>query len=81
LTELKDKVGVMPTSSGPGLSVVPVRVQGSAGDALSALINLGYRRQEAQAAVVRVVERLGDGVALDAIIRDSLKELASRTGA
>ena len=47
-----------------------------ADDALSALINLGYRRAEAQAAIGRVVERLGDGAALDGVIRDSLRELA-----
>ena len=43
---------------------------------LSALVNLGYRRPEAQPAVVRVIERLGDAAPLDAVIRDSLKELA-----
>jgi Holliday junction DNA helicase RuvA len=80
LTELKDKVGGMPSSGGPGITVSTVVPAGAAGDALSALINLGYRRPEAQATVARVVERLGGGAALDTIIRDSLKELASRTG-
>ena len=80
LTELKDKVGAMPSSAGPAIPVPVVRPGGVAGDALSALVNLGYRRPEAQATVARVVERLGDDAALDAIIRDSLKELASRTG-
>jgi Holliday junction DNA helicase RuvA len=79
LTELKDKVGAMPSSA--GIAVPQVRQSGSAGDALSALINLGYRRPEAQATVARVVDRLGENAALDTIIRDSLKELASRTGA
>jgi holliday junction DNA helicase RuvA len=85
LTELKDKVGAMPSSigsgAGPAILVSANRPGGRAGDALSALVNLGYRRPEAQATVVRVVERLGDDAALDAIIRDSLKELASGTGA
>jgi Holliday junction DNA helicase RuvA len=45
---------------------------------VSALVNLGYRRPEAQPVVVRVAERLGDGAALDAIIRESLRELAPR---
>ena len=78
LTELKDKVGAMPSS--PGIAIPQSRPSGTAGDALSALINLGYRRPEAQATVARVVERLGESAALDAIIRDSLKELASRAG-
>ena len=80
LTELKDKVGTMPSSAGPGVAAPVVRAAGTAGDALSALVNLGYRRPEAQATVARVVDRLGGDAALDTIIRDSLKELATRTG-
>jgi Holliday junction DNA helicase RuvA len=80
LTELKDKVGAMPSSPGAGIPLPVVRPAGTAGDALSALVNLGYRRPEVQTTVARVVERLGDNAALDAIIRDSLKELAGRTG-
>jgi Holliday junction DNA helicase RuvA len=74
LTELKDKAGAMPSSS--GVSYTPVPRGGVAEDALSALINLGYRRPEAQPAVARVLERLGETATLDALIRDSLKELA-----
>ena len=74
LTELRDKAGAMPTSA--GVSYTPAAAPGVADDALSALINLGYRRPEAQPAVSRVLERLGDGATLDAVIRDSLKELA-----
>jgi Holliday junction DNA helicase RuvA len=80
LTELKDKVGAMPSSPGVGIPLPVARPVGTAGDALSALVNLGYRRPEAQTTVARVVERLGDNAALDAIIRDSLKELAGRAG-
>jgi holliday junction DNA helicase RuvA len=80
LTELKDKVGAMPSSSPASVSLQPSRPGGVAGDALSALVNLGYRRPEVQATVAGVLERLGDTAALDAIIRESLKELASRTG-
>jgi len=74
LTELRDKVGAMPTSS--GMTAIPVAKPGVADDALSALVNLGYRRAEAQPSVARVLERLGDGAGLDAVIRESLKELA-----
>ena len=64
----------MPT--GPGFAPVLPPPGDAASDALSALLNLGYRRPEAQAAIARVAERLGEGAALDALIRDSLKELA-----
>ena len=74
LTELREKAGGMPT----GASFAPIQKlpAGPAEEALSALLNLGYRRPEAQPAVARVVERLGDAASLDQVIRDSLKELA-----
>ena len=75
LTELREKAGAMP--AGIGFSpVLPPPVGGVEADALSALVNLGYRRAEALNAVTRAMERLGDGAALDAVIRDGLKELA-----
>ena len=76
LTELRDKVGAMPST--PGLAVPRRGPPGVAEDAISALVNLGYRRPEAQPAVAGAVERLGDTATLDVVIRDSLKELAQR---
>jgi len=75
LTELREKAGAMP--AGIGFSpVLPPPAGGVEADALSALVNLGYRRAEVQVVLARVLERLGDGAALDAVIRDGLKELA-----
>ncbi len=79
LTELREKAGAMPAS--PGMPATPRAPAGIAEDALSALVNLGYRRQEAQPAVIRAVERLGEGAGLDVVIRDSLRELAQRSPA
>lgn len=76
LTELRDKVGAMPSSS--GVVVAAAQPMGPGEDALSALVNLGYRRQEAQPAIARVLERLGDDAALDAVIRQALRELAQK---
>lgn len=76
LSELRDKAGAMPVS--PGIALPPSRAPGVAEDALSALVNLGYRRAEAQPVLARVIERLGEGAGLDAVIRDALKELAQR---
>jgi len=75
LTELREKAGAMP--AGIGFSpVLPPAAGGIEADTLSALVNLGYRRPEAQIAVARVLERLGDGAELAVLIRESLKELA-----
>ena len=75
LTELREKAGAMP--AGAGLPAPPSVTPGVAEDALSALVNLGYRRAEAQPAVARVLDRLGPAARLDAVLRDSLKELAA----
>jgi len=69
--ELKDKVGGI-VSSGPG--VVPVA--GAAADAVSALLNLGFRPAEASAAVAKADEELGGGAGLDALVRVALKKVA-----
>ncbi|MBU6498998.1 MAG: Holliday junction branch migration protein RuvA [Rhodospirillales bacterium] len=75
LTELREKAGAMPVGIGPS-PAMPAPNGRAEADALSALVNLGYRRAEAQAALARVAERLGDEAGLDALIRDSLKDLA-----
>ncbi len=75
LTELRDRAGAMPSgaTSSPG-AVLPAG--GLAADALSALANLGYRRPEAQPVVGRAIEALGPEATLDAVIRNSLRDLA-----
>jgi Holliday junction DNA helicase RuvA len=78
-TELKDKAaafGAMPAPSRVSEAATPA-VPGSVNeDAVSALINLGYRRVEAFGAVARVTQRLGAGARLEAVITAGLQELA-----
>jgi Holliday junction DNA helicase RuvA len=74
LSELRERAGTMPV--GTGALIAPPAPEGAGADALSALLNLGYRRPEAQTALGRAVERLGGDAALDALIREGLKELA-----
>ena len=78
---MKDKAG----SVANDLSVDAVRGAtvngGKAGaapseDAVSALVNLGYRRAEAYAAVAKGARDLGDKATLDGLIRFGLKELS-----
>jgi Holliday junction DNA helicase RuvA len=73
--ELKDRLGAVAGASAPaGLpEVAPV----AGDDALAALVRLGFGRVEAAAAVGRVRGRLGEGAALDAVIRGCLAELAA----
>ncbi len=81
VTELKDKIGDMAiafrpaASSGtPGGSGAPRDNTGA--EAVSALVNLGYGRTEAFTAVSQAARKLGDGAALEDLIRDGLAELA-----
>jgi holliday junction DNA helicase RuvA len=48
----------------------------AAADAVSALINLGYGRSEAHAAVAKAAAKLGERAAVDALIRNGLQDLA-----
>jgi holliday junction DNA helicase RuvA len=74
LTELREKAGAMPV--GTGVVFAQVAAAGPEADAISALVNLGYRRPEAAQAVDRVAARLGEAASLDLLIREGLKELA-----
>jgi Holliday junction DNA helicase RuvA len=65
---------VAPTRAVAAGSLAPV--MGVAGEALSALVNLGYRRAEAEPAIVTAVAQAGPGAGLDAIIREALRRLA-----
>jgi Holliday junction DNA helicase RuvA len=78
-TELKDKAaafGVAPAPARAREADAPAAVASINEDAVSALVNLGYRRVEAFGAVARVTQRLGEGAQLDAVIRAGLQELA-----
>jgi len=68
-----------PSASGAGaMTVADAAVPGGSvnEDAVSALVNLGYRRVEAFGAVARVTQRLGGAARLDDVIKAGLQELA-----
>jgi Holliday junction DNA helicase RuvA len=76
VSELKDRV-----ASG---AVAPVAQAAAAGlpadavaDAISALVNLGYRRAEAMSAVDRAARKLGSSARIEALIPAGLKELGT----
>jgi holliday junction DNA helicase RuvA len=75
-TELKDKAAAFGVAPLAKVGEAPAMPAGSINeDAVSALVNLGYKRVEAFGAVARVSQRLGDEAKLDAVIRAGLQEL------
>jgi Holliday junction DNA helicase RuvA len=85
VNELKDKVSNLalgataaPAGAAPGRGTAPAASPGDAAmaDAVSALVNLGYGRSEAFAAVLAATRRAGDGAGLSELIRLGLKELS-----
>jgi holliday junction DNA helicase RuvA len=82
-SELKDKIaalgialiagkaGAAPIIALPGAA--PATDQ--AADAVSALVNLGYKRAEAVAATNKAVKRLGEDAGVQALIPEALREL------
>ncbi|NIQ00257.1 MAG: Holliday junction branch migration protein RuvA, partial [Nitrospinaceae bacterium] len=72
--ELRDKLS--------DLTVEFAQITGPAGkvglldDALSALINLGYRRAEAEKALKSIWEKNGKEIPLETLIKESLNELS-----
>ncbi len=76
VAELKDRFAEWPAGAPPQLVSVAAPAGDAAGDALSALVNLGYGRSEAHQAIARAIGDLGPAASVDAVIRASLKELA-----
>lgn len=77
VAEMKEKVGgiALGTAAQPA-GDVPIAADGPMNDAVSALVNLGYRRAEAYGAVTRVMQKQGANAALNELIVHGLKELA-----
>lgn len=69
--ELKDKAGGVPI--GPAGAPAPT---GASADAVSAMLNLGFKPAEAGTAVAAAEEELGAGASLDALVRLALRKAA-----
>ncbi len=74
--ELKDKIAPPP----PGTSPAPSSADPLEEDAVSALLNLGYRRDEAREAVRQTASAVNQGAGrpLGDLIRESLRRLSGR---
>jgi Holliday junction DNA helicase RuvA len=76
VTELKDRVGQMAVVR--HVDFTPAAADsGPLPDAVSALVNLGYRRSEAFGAVSAAARRLGGEATVEALVRAGLKELSA----
>jgi Holliday junction DNA helicase RuvA len=74
VNELKDRAGGIILGSGGGAAPP---IAGSHGaDAVSALLNLGFRPAEASGAVAQAEAELGADASLDSLVRSALKKVA-----
>jgi Holliday junction DNA helicase RuvA len=80
--ELKEKAGAMflgtlRVAKQGAAQAAPAEAMGkAASEAVSALVNLGYRQSEAFGAVAQAAQALGQRATLDALIKAGLKELS-----
>ncbi|KTF70788.1 Holliday junction branch migration protein RuvA [Sphingomonas sp. HT-1] len=73
VNELKDKAGGL-ALGGTGATAAPSG--GAAADAVSAMLNLGFKPGEASAAVNAASDELGPAATLDALVRLALRKAA-----
>jgi len=74
--ELRDKLGDVAQLAPAVADAAETAGSAVTGDAVSALVNLGYPRTDAFAAVSAAARALGGAARLDALLKASLKELA-----
>ncbi len=72
--ELRDKVKELAPKAG---GAAPAHGGGARGDLVSALVNLGYKDAQAEAAARSVSERVGPDATFEVLLREALKTLRS----
>ncbi len=77
LAELRDKAGELSTVPHVEFARSATAAPGPVEDAVSALVNLGYRRSEAYGAVARASQSLEGEPGVEALVRAGLRELSS----
>jgi len=77
LAELRDKAGELTSVRTAQLSAGEAAPTGAVDDAVSALVDLGYRRADAFGAVARAVKALDGEPAVETLVRAGLRELSA----
>ncbi len=73
--ELKEKVKTLSLEAKPGTKKPATAEAGVMADLVSALINLGYKEPQAEAAAEAAAERAGEGAPFELVFREALKVL------
>ena len=78
LVELRDRAGELAAAIGDARPSVRGRVDGDPAreETLSALLNLGYPRAEAERVLAQAAEEAGSGATLETLVRVSLRRLS-----
>jgi Holliday junction DNA helicase RuvA len=75
VTELKDKAPKLILRQDPGEGLAIPAPRGPEADAVMALTKLGYSQSTAAESVARAAQVVGEGAALDALIREALRAM------
>ena len=76
MVELRDKVSTLSPGHDVTVTVKPAADEAMIEDALSALVNLGYKKGVAQRAIENARNRLEGEITLESLLKESLRELA-----
>ena len=76
MVELRDKVSSLSPGHDVTATVKPAANEAMIEDALSALVNLGYKKGMAQRAIENAGKRLEGEITLESLLKESLRELA-----
>ena len=76
MVELRDKVSSLSPGHDVTATVKPAANEAMIEDALSALVNLGYKKGVAQRAIENAGKRLEGEITLESLLKESLRQLA-----
>ena len=76
MLEMRDKLPALAADRDIALSVKSAAAEAVMNDAISALVNLGYKKGVAQRAIDQAQQRLQGEMTLESLLKESLRELA-----